>query len=120
MRDKYELDEIAAGIIENKVTTTIGINENDLEGLFPAMLDMTLRDALKLINAGVHCVFQWNCKRQDDGTFDEWLYMTHEECNYVSGVVRSVPPKPNDPKKKKNNRRPRRSYGNKKTAHQGT
>ena len=114
MRNKKDLDAISAGIIKNQISTTIGINENDLEGMFPAMLDMTLREALELINMGIYCVFQWNDMRNGDGTFDEWLYMTHEEWAYVQAIVKSAPPKPNNPKRKKNNRGPHR-YGKQKT-----
>jgi hypothetical protein len=115
MRKKQELNKISSGLLGNKITTTTRIDDpNDLEGLFPSVLDLTLRDALDFLNRRVYCIFEWNDKRNEDGTFDSWDCITHDEWDYIQKNIEVL-----KSKKKRNNRRPNR-HGYKKTTHQRT
>ena len=115
MRKEHELKKIAAGIIAKEITVSTDIVDiNDIEKVFPTVLDLTLRDALKIINRGVYCIFQWNDAKNEQGVFTDWEELSEEEWDFIDEIVSKAPEKPKNPRRK---RRPRR-HGHKKTENQ--
>ena len=111
MKVKKELDDIASGIIQRRITVADNIPISELEKVFPTLMDITLRDAAAMIEKGANTVFEWNSKKDASGTFKSWDYLTDDEWNYVDSIVKSAPKKNYRPKNKR-----RFSHGNKKRA----
>jgi hypothetical protein len=100
MRDKNELRKIAIGFENKEITTAEELNIDDLEKVFPTLMEMTLKEAVVLVKKDVKVVYEWNCKKINGTHFESWDYLTEDEWAYIGEVRSSLPPK--------NSHRPRR------------
>lgn len=115
MRNEEELNRIASGIVSGDIFTAQDITDlNDLKVTFPGILNLTLGEALEMLNRDVHTVFQWNGKKRD-GVFVDWEEITVEEWRRVHEIIESAPKR----QKKANNKRRLWRHGKKRQSHQG-
>lgn len=106
MKDKKELDRIAAGIMDNKVTVTNFISDvNEVGRLFPKLFDLTLRDAADMMNRKIECIYEWNCQKNGEGIFDTWQELHQDDWSYVMSIVDSAPRRNSKPNRKRRIRR---------------
>lgn len=101
MRNEKELKRIAAGVMENKITKADDLSLKELDQMFPKLMDMTLREAAHLLEDNVRVTFQWNSKKETDGTFSDWEYLNEEEWEFITEIMDNAPPRPRRPKKKR-------------------